>query len=247
VKAAYNQLVEGDANTDNPMEKKALVISGNEATLIINQLDNERRPEQANNPNPGVANIDGGHLDMHSGRQMMGTILHQLNCLQTEINNLRTDITAYREADRQAVMAQFRIVHTNIRRIANQPNRRMQQAAEQQQQQQEVVRLAPPLPAELSPMPKNLYDLWQEYQIGIAGRKPARNFTAQERGRCKFKYCRRNFVWKLIVKLVNAGITAQAACDRIYNIYGEGASVTTIINKLKKDIQTNNLHHTLRV
>ena len=38
---------------------------------------------------------------------------------------------------------------------------------------------------------RTLYDLWNEYVIGIGGRKPAREFTATDRGKLKYKYYRR--------------------------------------------------------
>jgi hypothetical protein len=60
--------------------------------------------------------------------------------------------------------------------------------------------------AELSPTPHSLYILWDEYQNGIGGRKAARLFTKEERGSCKFKYCRHEIVWDLITLHVNAGI-----------------------------------------
>ena len=42
--------------------------------------------------------------------------------------------------------------------------------------------------ASLSPTPRSLYDLSVEYQTGIGGRKPARDFTACERGLDKYRY-----------------------------------------------------------
>jgi len=36
--------------------------------------------------------------------------------------------------------------------------------------------------ASLSPLPRTLHALWHEFEFGIGGRKPARDFTASERG-----------------------------------------------------------------
>jgi hypothetical protein len=68
----------------------------------------------------------------------------------------------------------------------------------------------PPLSprAELSPTPRTLGVLWQEWTDGIGGRKAARLFTREERGKCKHKYHRRKIVWDRIRLLVNAGHTA---------------------------------------
>ena len=44
----------------------------------------------------------------------------------------------------------------------------------------DAVGVANPLVlAELSPTPRNLYTLWEEYIVGIGGRKPARMFSRQ--------------------------------------------------------------------
>ena len=53
------------------------------------------------------------------------------------------------------------------------------------------------MPANLCKCPKNLYVLWAEFESGVGGNKPARLFTASERGKVKFKYCRRKIVWDM--------------------------------------------------
>ncbi len=89
--------------------------------------------------------------------------------------------------------------------------------------------------ATLSANPRSLHVLWEEYEQGIGGRRAARLFTRDERGRVKHKYHRRKMVWDLISILVRGGLTAQVAIDRIYDFYGRAESVTTIINKMKND------------
>ena len=70
--------------------------------------------------------------------------------------------------------------------------------------------------------------------IGLGGRKPARQFTAIERGRVKFKYCRRKVVWDIIDRMVRGGFTAQVAIDKLYVVYGH-ITVTQIINLMRTD------------
>ena len=155
---------------------------------------------------------------------------------------------------------QFQTINTNLRRIAAQPIRALNRAHNNAQQANNHGRgvaggsaigggaAANPLcPAELSPTPRTLYVLWQEYQFGIGGRKAARLFTREERGRVKHKYHRRKVVWDLVSRLINAGLTAQVACDRLYNVYGDDKTVTTIINRLKQDTRNGTLHVTLQV
>lgn len=60
--------------------------------------------------------------------------------------------------------------------------------------------------------PRDLYQLWQEYEFGIGGRKPARQFTSVERGAVKFTYSRRKITtWDAIDRMVRSGVTAQVA------------------------------------
>lgn len=77
------------------------------------------------------------------------------------------------------------------------------------------------------------------YQTGIGGRKPARDFTAQERGRDKYRFYRRKHVWDIVVNLVNAGVQARVAIDRIYNHYGANRSVSNIIKDIMRDKRNN--------
>ena len=94
----------------------------------------------------------------------------------------------------------------------------------------------PPRPtAKLSDSPKSIHDLWHEYQHGIGGNIPARQFRSRERGRCKNTYSRRNLVWKVVEDLVLAGLDADVACDRIYQAYGHNKSVTYIINAMYRN------------
>ena len=51
---------------------------------------------------------------------------------------------------------------------------------------------ARPLIARLSKCPKTLNDLWAEYEFGVGGYKPAKLYTAQERGAVKDLYYRGN-------------------------------------------------------
>ena len=101
--------------------------------------------------------------------------------------------------------------------------------------------------ASLSPTPRSLYDLSVEYQTGIGGRKPAHDFTARERGLDKYRYYHRKNVWDIVSNLVNAGIIARVAIDRIYNHYGANKSVTRIIKDIMRNKKNGGLPQVLRV
>ena len=103
-------------------------------------------------------------------------------------------------------------------------------------------------PATLAPTPRTLHLLWHEYQFGLKGRKPARLFTAAERGgQNKYKYCRRKVFWDLVSDLIRVGMTANVAIDRIYQVYGVNRGVMYLINNLRRDWNNNTLHPQLQV
>jgi hypothetical protein len=56
--------------------------------------------------------------------------------------------------------------------------------------------------ATLSPHPRSIHTLWQEYEFGIGGRKSVKHFTAAEQGKVKYNYHRRKVVWDTIAELV---------------------------------------------
>jgi hypothetical protein len=86
-----------------------------------------------------------------------------------------------------------------------------------------------------------------EYTTGIGGRKAARDFTAFERGRDKYRFYCRKHVWDIISNLVNAGVNSRVAVDRIYNLYGTNKSVTKVIQDIMVDKRNGGLPQALRV
>jgi hypothetical protein len=103
-------------------------------------------------------------------------------------------------------------------------------------------------PPSLSPNPKNPFELWDEYQVGIGGRKAAHLFSQAERGgKVKHsKYCRRKVIWTMVSGLVRQGYTSDTAIDLIYSVYGQQISVTNILNQIKKDRKDGTLNPNLR-
>jgi hypothetical protein len=233
---AVRQLNEGE----NPVEKRTLIITGFDAVVQIVEADIEISAEVAQEAGIDVQNIDG-----MTSRQLLHTLMAQLSVIQREITNLNQ----HRENDRATHDRQVQVLNQNIRRLAMNPIRQINQQQQQAPGDPVAQAGAPPVgpPADLSATPRTLYELWEEYQNGTGGRKAARLFTAQERGRVKHKYCRRKVIWDVVAARIRAGDTAQVACDRIYIAYGHATPVTTIINRIKHDKQQNNLPQELTV
>ncbi len=94
--------------------------------------------------------------------------------------------------------------------------------------------------AKLSKSPKDVWSLWKEYEFGLHGQKPARDFTAVERGANKYNYSRRKVLWDTLLYLINKrGYTAENAITRVYRVYGAASSVTHILNLMVRDRQMN--------
>jgi hypothetical protein len=76
----------------------------------------------------------------------------------------------------------------------------------------------------------------------------ARDFTARESGADKYQYYRRKHVWDIVANLVNAGVQARVAVDRIYSHYGAtNKPVTRIIKDIMQDKRNGGLPLVLRV
>ena len=91
--------------------------------------------------------------------------------------------------------------------------------------------------AKLSKRPKDLHELWNEYEFGLHGNKAAKLFTSRERGdkKIKFAYCRRKIFWTKVKSMIARGHSSGTAIQKIYEVFGQNLPVTAIINKLRAD------------
>lgn len=150
------------------------------------------------------------------------------NSTQGEIQRLRDDIKQ-----------QLARLQANVSRIATQPVVRARTEAAAEENAPENAPSAPSrTQRKLLGTPKNLYDLWTEYEFGLGNNKPAKSFTSKERGKCRSAYSRRKIFWDVIDNLVRKGYTSHVAIDKAYLVYGRRNSVNTILLKMRADRQT---------
>ena len=90
-------------------------------------------------------------------------------------------------------------------------------------------------PATLTRNPKLLGILWDEYQNGVGGQKPASEFSREERGRCKAVYSQRKPFWDCMERQLSRGATKLTALARINRIYGHHRLVTKMLIAIRKD------------
>jgi hypothetical protein len=212
----------------NPVKKVLLVVTGVDADVHIDEIND--------------MDVDGG-VDNAAAAQTRArnlpdanfrALYSQLTASRREVQELRGQLEHFEERTAR----QFGLVNNSIRRIAIQPARRRAVVNNNDN------KAAPPVDENedgritLSPNPRDLHSLWQEYEFGIGGRKAARLFTAAERGRVKYTYHRRKVVWDQVALMIRAGHTAQTAIDRICEVHGVNRSVTQIINRMRRDRST---------
>ena len=218
----------------NPVQKVTVVSqgSGDEVHLIEIGL-------HANGEQVQVQERSGNAMD-----DIMTLLSHQLQ-VQRQIEESRAEVLNQLFEVRHHHAKQLEIINKNLKRIAMQPvlrpsdllrSRRRAAGDEVQEDEEETEReVVQRMKAKLYRSPKTLFDLWHEYQFGLNGCKPAKEFTLEERGKVKSVYCRRKVFWDVITSLVNAGHTSEVAIDKVYGCYGRGKSVTTILLNMIQD------------
>ena len=229
--------------TTNPVKKIPLVVSGNDGEVYMDEI-----PDDLIGGGDGAAPAgDGGTVAPVGGGFVDRPIRLQLLAMHSQLLGLRWPDEEMRQQLRDLAVQstrQYQTMNANIRRIAMNPVRCAVPAAGNGGAQNNAGGQAGgqvgaggigAAVAALSSTPRDFYLLWQEYQVGIGGRKAARLFSAFERGGVKHKFARRKVVWSTIDRLVRGGIHSNVAIDRIYNTYGCNSTVTSIINRMLAD------------
>ena len=263
--AAYNDLRAQHRGTllegENPVRKRLLCVYGEEDAVFIELLllDDDNQNEQVQDRGGGGADHgnSAGETDINTtnnrSRQLRD---EQMKFMNSQIIALRRENAELRsELARQSQISTtwFKTINRNVVHLMKRPthfvarNTVTDADTVNHIERETLAEESREKAASLSKCPKNLHVLWQEFELGLGGRKPAKNFTAQERGgRNKHTYFRRNVFWKRVAEMVRGGIDSKVACDKIYKVYGESSSVTTILNQMKKD-EMHGGHVSLRV
>ena len=93
--------------------------------------------------------------------------------------------------------------------------------------------------ATLCKRPKDLYELWNEWELGIHGGVPAKHFSAAERGANKLNFSLRRNFWGKANEMARAGWSSAAAINEIINHYGSHLALTDILKLMRKDKKKN--------
>jgi hypothetical protein len=249
----------GFESSDNPIEKLPLAVDGADAELLLDILFLEGNNAEENHSAGDDTTRPNGTRSVE--RQEIHFLRSQILHLREENSDLKKEL----ERRDRKILQQLNFINLNIRRIANAPGRPLRQqtttqpmtqpmTADTQEENrndpetvQEGTEIVPQLTPVLMKHPRTLHDLWREYEIGYPGHKPAKDFTAAERGgRNKHTFYLRKFLWNKVSEMIRSGLDANDACDRIYDAYGHNQSVSNILKKLQNDSKTGG-HPNLRI
>ena len=255
VVAAYNDLCSLQRCTlstgENPVQKSQLCVYGEEDTVVIELLltdgDNGDDIEHRNSNAVDVNTLNNRSRQLRD--EQMKFMNSQLIALRRENAELRSELTRQSQIN----LTWFKTMNRNLMYLMKKPTNfagtnTVTEADMANHIERETLTLQErEKVASLSKCPKTLHVLWQEFELGLGGRKPAKDFTPQERGgRNKHSYFRRNIFWKRVAEMVRGGIDSNAACEKIYAVYGPSSSVTMILNQMIKD-EKHGGHVSLRV
>ncbi len=92
-----------------------------------------------------------------------------------------------------------------------------------------------PVAPHLSKCPQDLFILWREWERGIAGGKPARQYSHRERGAKKSTFSRWHIFWDQVEDMIQWEHSSDMGIDKIYQVYGWTKSVAKILAEMKMD------------
>lgn len=210
----------------NPVDRKGIHVAGDGSGLQLIVVENMAdRNDTSVNRRPSTGPND---------NQRQFSALHsQFFALKRQIADLTNEVLRSKREQQRELQKILAVIKRNemlpVARLS-----RPQPPAEQQDRDVPVRQAV----ARLSKGPKDLFELWHEYQFGSGGRKPARDFTPSERGANKFAYSRRKVFWDVVSELVRSGYTSDAAIDKVYAVFGRQLSVSNILVALRMHKKT---------
>ena len=259
VRTAYNEL---DLDETVPVAKIPLCIHREGDQLVIDEINENDLMILGGGGGGGEGGSGGGGEGGGGGggrgatltsrgsvHQMLQAVVIRTSRMEQSIQSLQLSHQASQAETRNFMDSRFKVMNNNIRAtggtiaggfaIQNNGGRI-----------RTLNDLAAPLlnqviqPARLSPAPRSIKQLWQEYMVGLNGNKPAHLFTPNERNSSrdvKQKYYRRNKVWELMDRLIRSGLSADAAIARIHGAYGSNITMTVLIAGIIKNPSHPNL------
>jgi hypothetical protein len=151
------------ALVENPIKKVLLIVTGDEGVVYIDELG---RSDKNDGTTGDGSDRDGRRLRQRIERDEIRALQSQMAGLRRENHELKAQLQLFsNHTDRQLTT-----LNRNIQRIAAQPARPIgRNARAAAAEQVEGISQTGPA-ATLSPHPKSIHSLWQEYEFGVGGR-----------------------------------------------------------------------------
>nr|KAE8923624.1 hypothetical protein PF009_g26130 [Phytophthora fragariae] len=226
----------------NPVKRVPVQVTGEGAQLQLIEL---HEANDISSTAPAEHRCAQNGISADTTRKEFSALHSQLFGVQRQVANMMNEIFRLR-TDMQRELQRTQAV---LRRIALQPVARTvlghdatAAVSHDALPEQEAHRVS----VTLAKRPRDLFELWHEFEFGLNGGKPAKEFTRAERGANKFAYSRRKVFWDIVTCLVRAGFTSDTAIDKIYAVYGRQRSVTAILVALRQAKKRGG-HPSLRV
>ena len=235
-----NPSVEANRNKElpNPIIKVKLILYEKNGGALIEELS---AANEADN------NVPDGYRTLNIARQTQqhdAAVMNELAILKEELKSVKQEnrdmFRQLTERHRGNDRLLKRLAHFALGHKSPTIETTMQEDAHTANTNNNIS-----MNATLSKCPRDLWILWQEYEHGLDGRKPAKDFNDAERGQVSSTYSKRNHVWQLIRRLINQrDVHYSVAIDTIYEVYGN-TSVTKIIKAIQRDARAGG-HPSLR-
>ena len=151
------------------------MCTGNDGEVYIDEIISTEEEQGNQGGNQGGDQVTAGSLTDRSLRDQMRALRSQLQGIKTQIAEIDNRLVT----NALATTRQLQTLNANMKQVGLSPARPIRSTTSRH------------VSVVLSPHPRTLYEVWVEYNNGIGGRKPARKFSSQERGKVKYKYYRR--------------------------------------------------------
>ncbi|KAG1705685.1 hypothetical protein DVH05_003395 [Phytophthora capsici] len=175
---------EGGDSSVNPVHRVPFHVVGEGGELHLVEV-RDIACDSEDGHTSTVADTTIAHKDFAAMHSQFFGVKRYIGEVMSEVMRLRTEI-----------QRELHTIKASVNRIAVQPvirqvqGSRVDPTGERELNPPRIQRAA----IKLSKRPKDLFELWHEYEFGFAGVKPARDFTSVERGANKFVYSRRKLL-----------------------------------------------------
>lgn len=226
----------------NPVQRLPIMPVGDGARLLFVEITDRAR--DAVNEGMGQNNIGASTA---TNQQQATALMSQQLAMQGRIE----DVNANLSKELSLIRSDIKRLHSSVKRLTDIPfapqiirqqaqaiRNGVGNAAAQQTNAQATYTAS--TTAYLTKNPRSLSILWEEFEFGVDGSKPAKEFTAGERGACKTKYCRRKVFWDGMQSLIDRRWSVDDAIQRVQAFYGSTLSVSDILLAMIKDRRQNN-------